>query len=104
MCAIVCVYLFVSGVTQDSISSQSFYSDALEFSSFYNCEETFGGYNARMLELDRHTAASLLMEGHVFCAGSLAQCLHRWHKLHSHQKAAAFLKMGRDGVSPMIVQ
>jgi len=57
-----------------------------------------------MLELNRNTAASLLMDGHIFCAGSLAQCLKRWSRLSNAEKAAAFLKMGRDGVSPTIVR
>jgi hypothetical protein len=57
-----------------------------------------------MLELNRNTAASLLTEGHVFCAGSLAQCLNRWNRLSNDEKAATFLKIGRDGVSPTIVR
>ena len=57
-----------------------------------------------MLQLDRNTTASLVMEGHVFCAGSLAQCLHRWNRLSTDEKAVVFLKMGRDGVSPTIVR
>ncbi len=57
-----------------------------------------------MLELTRNTAASLATEGHIFCAGTLAQCLHRWNKLPVETKASAFLKMGRDGVQPVILR
>lgn len=55
-------------------------------------------------ELSRNTAASLLTEGHVYCAGSLAQCLNRWNRLSADQRETAFLKMGRDGMTPTIIR
>jgi hypothetical protein len=50
------------------------------------------------------TAATLATKGHVFCVGSLAQCLRRWNRLPSESKAGTYLKMGRDGVAPTILQ
>jgi len=55
-------------------------------------------------QLSPNTAASLATDGHVYCAGSLAQCLNRWNRLSPHQKATAFLKMGRDGMTPTFVR
>jgi hypothetical protein len=55
-------------------------------------------------DLSPNTAASLATEGHVYCAGSLAQCLHRWKRLSADQKATAFLKTGRDGMTPTFVR
>lgn len=54
------------------------------------------------LNLTRHTAASLATDGHIFCAGTLAQCLHRWDRLSAEKRASAFLKIGRDGGIPTI--
>ena len=53
-------------------------------------------------ELHRNADASLATDGHVYCAGSLAQCLRRWNRLSASQKATAFLKMGRDGMTPTL--
>lgn len=54
----------------------------------------------RMEHLTYHTAAALGTEGHVYCVGTLAQCLRRWARLPAEERARAFLKMGRDGESP----
>jgi hypothetical protein len=62
---------------------------------------------ARMGDMNtpsRNTEASLARDGHVFCAGTLAQCLNRWTRLSETEKTTAFLKMGRDGVEPVIIQ
>lgn len=56
------------------------------------------------MELSPYTAATLATEGHVFCVGTLAQCLRRWNRLPSQSKAGTYLKMGRDGVSPTILR
>jgi hypothetical protein len=56
------------------------------------------------MELSPYTPATLAMTGHVFCVGSLAQCLRRWNRLPEQRKAEAYLKMGRDGVKPTILR
>ena len=56
------------------------------------------------MELSPYTAATLATEGHVFCVGTLAQCLRRWNRLPSHSKPETYLKMGRDGVTPTILR
>jgi hypothetical protein len=56
-----------------------------------------------ILALTANTPASLATQGHVFCAGTLAQCLFRWQKLPEDKKSKAFLKMGRDGIAPTIL-
>lgn len=56
------------------------------------------------MELSPYMAATLAREGHVFCVGTLAQCLRRWTRLPSQNKAEAYLKMGRDGVPPTILR
>jgi len=53
--------------------------------------------------LSRNDAASLVTEGHVYCAGTLAQCLRRWNRLSSEDRGRAFLKMGRDGMPATII-
>ena len=60
-------------------------------------------YSSRM-ELSPYTAATLATDGHVYCVGTLAQCLRRWNRLPDQNKVGAFLKMGRDGVSPTILR
>jgi len=56
------------------------------------------------MELSPYTAATLATKGHVFCVGTLAQCLRRWNRLPSQSKADTYLKMGRDGVAPTILR
>ena len=50
-----------------------------------------------MDNLKYDTAVSLGTEEHVYCEGTLAQCFRRWERLTPDKKAAAYLKMGRDG-------
>jgi hypothetical protein len=59
---------------------------------------------AAPMELSPYTAATLATKGHVFCVGTLAQCLRRWNRLPSQSKADTYLKMGRDGVAPTILR
>ncbi len=54
--------------------------------------------------LSPYTAATLATEGHVFCVGTLAQCLRRWNLLPSEDRADTYLKMGRDGLAPTILR
>ena len=56
------------------------------------------------MELTPYTAATLATDGHVYCVGTLAQCLRRWNRLPGQSKPSAYLKMGRDGVAPTILQ
>ena len=56
------------------------------------------------MELSPYTDATLATKGHVFCVGTLAQCLRRWKRLPDQIKAATYLKMGRDGVPPTILR
>ena len=56
------------------------------------------------MELSPYTAATLATNGHVFCVGTLAQCLRRWNRLPNQSKADTYLKMGRDGVTPTILR
>ena len=48
--------------------------------------------------------AALATEGHVYCAGTLAQCVYRWNRLAEDKRANAFIKMGRDGEAATIVR
>lgn len=56
------------------------------------------------MELTPYIAATLATEGHVYCVGTLAQCLRRWNRLPSQSKSSTHLKMGRDGVAPTILK
>lgn len=56
-----------------------------------------------LMELSPYTAATLATRGHVFCVGTLAQCLRRWNRLPVQSRAETYLKMGRDGVTPTIL-
>lgn len=55
-----------------------------------------------MTELAPKVAATLGAKGHVYCAGTLAQCIYRWKRLAPDKQAEAFLKIGRDGIRPTI--
>ncbi len=46
-----------------------------------------------MNEFSWYSEASLVEEGHVFCAGSLAQCVRRWSRLSEKEQGAAFIKL-----------
>ena len=55
-------------------------------------------------ELTPNTPASLMTDGHVYCSGALSQCLNRWNRLSADQRETAFLKLGRDGMTPTIIR
>ena len=57
-----------------------------------------------MENLTYDTAASLATEGHIYCVGTLAQCLRRWERLSAQERDAAILKMGRDGMAATILR
>ena len=57
-----------------------------------------------MMNLKYDTAASLATEGHIYCAGTLAQCLRRWDRLPADKKTNAFLSLGRDGEARTILR
>lgn len=40
--------------------------------------------------------ACLLSESHVFCAGTLVQCVRKWTRLSESDRAAAFIKIGSE--------
>jgi len=54
-------------------------------------------------KLSPRTAASLRNEQHIYCAGTIAQCLHRWDKLPAGEKSGAFLTVRREGESPALI-
>lgn len=48
-----------------------------------------------MVEIAWYVDATLIGEGHVYCAGSLAQCVRRWTRLSEEQRSHAFIKLHR---------
>jgi len=48
-----------------------------------------------MADVNWYVNASLVGAGHVYCAGSLAQCVRRWNRLSEQEKSAAFIKLLR---------
>lgn len=56
------------------------------------------------MDLSPYASATLGTRGHIFCAGTLAQCLRRWNRLPDQSKQEAYLKMGRDGETPTILR
>lgn len=46
-----------------------------------------------MPEFSWYADASLTEEGHVYCAGPLAQCVRRWKRLSDDQKINAVIKL-----------
>jgi hypothetical protein len=40
-----------------------------------------------------YSEASLLAPGHVFCAGSLAQCVRKWRRLPAEDRASAYIRL-----------
>jgi hypothetical protein len=57
-----------------------------------------------MIDLSPAAEASLAKAGHVYCAGTLSQCLYRWNRLATDVKAEAFLKVRQSNVQPIILQ
>ena len=48
-----------------------------------------------MADIAWYAEASLIGEAHVYCAGSLAQCVRRWNRLPEAERATAFIKLHR---------
>jgi hypothetical protein len=48
-----------------------------------------------MSDIAWYVEASLIGEEHVYCAGSLAQCVRRWARLSEGERAMAFIKLHR---------
>jgi hypothetical protein len=46
-----------------------------------------------MSDIAWYAEASLIGEEHVYCAGSLAQCVRRWTRLSEDERAMAFIKL-----------
>jgi hypothetical protein len=46
-----------------------------------------------MSDIAWYVDASLIGEEHVYCAGSLAQCVRRWTRLSEDERAIAFIKL-----------
>jgi hypothetical protein len=46
-----------------------------------------------MSDIAWYVEASLIGEEHVYCAGSLAQCVRRWTRLSESERALAFIKL-----------
>jgi hypothetical protein len=47
-----------------------------------------------MTETAWYAEASLCSSEHVFCAGSLAQCVRKWTRLTESQRATTHINMG----------
>ena len=48
-----------------------------------------------MSDIAWYDEASLIGEEHVYCAGSLAQCVRRWARLSEGERVMAFIKLHR---------
>jgi len=46
-----------------------------------------------MSNVSWYAEASLVEQGHVYCAGSLAQCVRRWTRLTPDAQATAVIKL-----------
>jgi len=46
-----------------------------------------------MPDFSWYADASLTRDGHVYCAGPLAQCVRRWKRLSDSQKINAVIKL-----------
>jgi hypothetical protein len=46
-----------------------------------------------MSNVSWYAEASLVEQGHVYCAGSLAQCVRRWARLTQNEQATATIKL-----------
>jgi len=46
-----------------------------------------------MSDIAWYVEASLIGEAHVYCAGSLAQCVRRWTRLSADERDGAFIKL-----------
>ena len=50
-------------------------------------------YDRGMSNVSWYAEASLVEQGHVYCAGSLAQCVRRWSRLTQDAQATAVIKL-----------
>jgi hypothetical protein len=46
-----------------------------------------------MSNISWYAEASLVEQGHIYCAGSLAQCVRRWTRLNQGAQATAVIKL-----------
>ena len=49
-----------------------------------------------MGEISWYLDAALVAESHVFCAGTLAQCVRKWSRLSDKDRATASIKVGSE--------
>jgi hypothetical protein len=56
-----------------------------------------------MSDASWHLEAALVSASHVFCAGTLAQCVRKWSRLSNDDKASAFIKVGSEIVGFQII-
>lgn len=57
-----------------------------------------------MDDIQWYAPATLVRDSHVYCAGTLSQCIRRWLKLSDDERDHAVLRMGRDGVPPTVIE
>ena len=57
-----------------------------------------------MDDIQWYAPATLVRDSHVYCAGTLSQCIRRWLKLSADEQQQAVLRMGRDGVPPQVME
>jgi hypothetical protein len=50
----------------------------------------------RMENMSWYLDAALVSEAHVFCAGTLAQCVRKWTRLSDKDRDTAFIKIGSE--------
>jgi hypothetical protein len=56
-----------------------------------------------MIDIVWYAEASLCSDEHVFCAGSLAQCVRKWTRLTEAQRATTHINMGgRTGLRAIV--
>jgi len=49
-----------------------------------------------MAETSWYLDASLVSDAHVFCAGTLAQCVRKWGRLSDQDRAMASIRIGSE--------
>jgi hypothetical protein len=48
-------------------------------------------------------ATLVAKNGHWISAGTLVQCVRRWKRMNAPERISAIIKMGRDGVAPVVL-
>ena len=56
------------------------------------------------MDIDWYIEASLIGGSHVYCAGSLAQCVRRWARLSENERAVAFIKLHKASEGHVLVE